>query len=600
MARVDRAAQMQLEEAIRLIRAGDLDPQDENEPRLASLMKMISDAAEVLPSPDLSEWPCEKNADSTLFSLRAGALLREYVEKRPASLYQREKLAIPRLDKDALLQQVSILSEDLKMNPTEHDEFKTSLLRSAIRALTFATIEKFRLNKNNEIELDQMITKFEQLLRITDVVLATDRKNQNLALKAELLYHKGRAQREKGTSVEEAELSFTECLKLARRRLERYSGDPGQSNYTVEYRHSAYLAAQTLLQLAFLTYLEGHLSRSRKLITASWFIIYPCRDQRTKAEIQYLTAAVRRASTNDRGKQKEIVETLQRVDDTLGNLKIVTERQMALVDKVLTHCALGEFETAHGAVRLISDLAQEDRYWIARSKVLEAHIFLERSLPRNQNSESLIEKAGILLEHSSSVFRQLSSSSELVQSICLQAQVAIAAFEVTGNSRSLHTAEFRLNEAEQMNRLIKRLPRFGEMDAKRNQGLVTLLQAKVKLLFGHFVEASELLHKWDVEFSKQVETQSLQDLRAALRQFVPWRSSTLEVRADKSFDELRRELARLHYQLIRLDLEKKRIKPTDQLICEKMDIDPRLLKKLGVIKKRRYRFKSNAKPVETK
>lgn len=573
----------ELKQAITLVRCGELDVIKSgrlvDNPRLLELMVKIHAVAGKLPAPDLSVWPTGSLLEQTIFWLRSGAVIREYLHKRP----QFGACITPLDDGDIeeMMTHLSALSSDPELATNDESRVnRIRLMRGAIRLLLLKIGEAYRLNENTGRELNEIISRTERLLEITDGVLQRDPHNSNYALKAEILYQKGRAERAKGFSFRAAEDSFTECLKLARKRLERYEGDQGQISGSLEYRHSAYIAAKTLLNLAYLAYIQGHLSRSRRLITAGWFVIYHCRDRWIKAEVQYMTAAIRRALTVDTVKLKAIGGVLEKADETLGELGVTREQQMVKAELLLTRIYLKDFDGADKIAREISDLAAHGGYWGARSKQLLAISYTHKyddPLQVELKAESLDQALNYASAATDSFRRLPDYSSELVQALYVEAEVYIRIFTEKKEKAAFRKAVELLRRAESLNGLVERPPGYGEMSNQHNRGAITLLRSQLFLEGGDALSAEASLKIWEFEIGPHVETKWLHELANKLRERIPLHKRVFEVDINKTTDELYGEMVSEHFRLIKQHLIKSGQKAPDGKIARKMGMDLRTL-----------------------
>lgn len=586
----------ELEEVITLVRCGDFDLRNGDRlvdnPRLIELIDIIARDAGDLGFPDLSQWPTGNHLNESVFWFKSAAVIREYLGKRP--LFLERIQPFDRVEIDNLLDSVLSLAmnTDLISFPEQERINKLRLLRCAIRYILSRTNETYQLNESTGKELNELIYQLDRLIKIADYVLSSDTYNSNFSLKAEILYQKGRAERARGLNFNEAESNFTECLKLARKRLEKRHGDPGDPIATKEFLHSSYLAAQTLLQLAFLAYLQGQLSYSRRMITASWFIIHNCSDRRIKAEIQYMTAAVRRAMTTDQAKLLILDKILEQADGTLGELGTVRERQMAKFELILTRIYLRDFDRAEHAIHEMSRMVNSDGYWEFRAKTLNAICACHRfdHGMHAQSGKDLLRLGEKYAETAIKGFRKLEDYRfELVQAYYVAAEVSLRIFSLTGNKQARIKAEDCLDQAEKLNSSVNKHPTFGEMNNLHNRGAIALIRCHLAVEAGDFELAERLIKIWESEISPMVESNWLHGMAERLVQRIPLRRKCFEIDIDKKSNDLYSDLLKAHYHLIKSHLAKTSQKVTDREICRQMGISLNTLKTNGIIPKRKPR-----------
>lgn len=583
-------SQKELEEAIDLIRCGDFDIRSGknliDNPRLPELMRLIGQNARYVDTPNLSQWPTGYGLKEVIFWFKVAGLMREYCGKRP--LARNELTFFEDLDVDNLLDDITALADDAGQVecPEEERIDRIRLLRASIRYILSRTNETYQLNENTGRNFDGVRDQLDRLLTLTDLVLHSDKQNTYFSLRAEILYQKGRVERARGINFVEAERNFTECLKLARKRLQRYDGDPGEPGVSREFRHSSYLAAMVFHQLAFLAFLQGRLSISRRMITASWFVTHQCRDRRIKAEVQYMTATVRRALTTDTEKLKGLEQILEEADRTLGELGIVRERQMAKHELILTRIYLKDYDSAEIAVREMSELANNEGYWDYRAKTLGAIVAFHRydNSHLNQLRNSTLMKARKYAEAAVKGFKKLADyRSELVQAYYIEAEVNIRVFAETRSKLARKTVENCLAQAEKLNSNPDKQPLFGEMNNQHNRGAIVLIGCQMAIETGDLPAAEELLKTWDQDIKPHVETMWLHTLADRLRARIPLQRQMLEIDINKDSNQLYDEMLRVHYNLIKSHLIKTNQKSTDQVISQRMQISINTLKKKGII-----------------
>ncbi|MGE0102839.1 MAG: hypothetical protein AB7H86_09090 [Blastocatellales bacterium] len=584
----------ELEEVITLVRCGDFDMRNGDRlvdnPRLIELIDIIARDASELDFPDLRMWPDGKHLTEAVFWFKSAAVIREFLAKRP--LFLERIQPFDRVEIDSLLDSVSslVMNTDLISFPEQERINKLRLLRCAIRYILSRTTETYQLNESTGKELNELIYQLDKLVKIADYVLKSDTYNSNYSLKAEILYQKGRAERARGLNFNEAEINFTECLKLARKRLEKRHGDPGDPVATKEFLHSSYLAAQTLLQLAFLAYLQGQLSYSRRMITASWFIIHNCSDRRIKAEIQYMTAAVRRAMTTDQEKLKILDKILEQADETLSELGIIRERQMAKFELILTRIYLRDFERAENAIHEMSRMVKGEGYWEFRAKTLNAICVCHRfdHGTHIQSGRDMLRMGEKYAEAAIKGFRRLEDYRfELVQAYYVAAEVSLRIFSLTGNKQARMKAEDCLDQAEKLNSSVNKHPTFGEMNNLHNRGAIALIRCQLAVEGGDFELAERLIKTWETEISPLVESNWLHGLAERLVQRIPLRRTYFEIDVNKKSNDLYSELLKAHYHLIKSHLAKTSQKVTDREICRQMGISLNTLKTNGIIPRKK-------------